>query len=283
MKICCSIGSAGAERLRNAGETAFSSVAGLFLAALILCLLPLPSRAEDAPKTQEAATFIGSETCAECHAGETKLARLASCARHAESGYALGPRPLRRRFLRKGRGEERLHGQGRPLFRPHVRCRRQAGGFRDQIRLRRSIRCSNISSSFRADGCRRSASPGTRGPQSKAASAGIDLYPDRKLSPGDPLHWTGVDQNWNFQCAWCHTTNLQKNYDAASNGFSTRWSELGVGCEACHGPASTHLAWARGMRRNAPQRRKGLRASFDEQRGARWPMNDKGQASRSAR
>ena len=40
------------------------------------------------------------------------------------------------------------------------------------------------------------------------------LYPDRKLAPGDPLHWTGIDQNWNYQCAFCHATNLKKNYDA---------------------------------------------------------------------
>ena len=41
------------------------------------------------------------------------------------------------------------------------------------------------------------------------------LYPDEKLEPGDPLHWTGIDQNWNYQCADCHSTNLRKNYDAA--------------------------------------------------------------------
>jgi cytochrome c553 len=70
------------------------------------------------------------------------------------------------------------------------------------------------------------------------------LYPDRKLTPGDPLHWTGIDQNWNYQCAFCHSTNLKKNYDPAAGSFQTTWSEISVGCEACHGPASSHMAWA---------------------------------------
>jgi hypothetical protein len=41
----------------------------------------------------------------------------------------------------------------------------------------------------------------------RAASEGgqrwYHLYPERKLAAGDPLHWTGIDQNWNYQCAWC--------------------------------------------------------------------------------
>ena len=43
------------------------------------------------------------------------------------------------------------------------------------------------------------------------------LYPDATPpQAGDPLHWTGIDQNWNYQCADCHSTNLRKNYDAAT-------------------------------------------------------------------
>lgn len=67
------------------------------------------------------------------------------------------------------------------------------------------------------------------------------LYPDHKLKAGDPLHWTGIDQNWNYQCAWCHSTNLKKNYDQVSRRFSTTWSEISVGCEACHGPGSGQI------------------------------------------
>jgi predicted CXXCH cytochrome family protein len=72
------------------------------------------------------------------------------------------------------------------------------------------------------------------------------LYPDRKVDSKDALHWTGAFQNWNSRCAACHTTGLSKGYQPAQNRYETRWTETGVGCEACHGPGSRHLAWAKG-------------------------------------
>jgi len=72
----------------------------------------------------------------------------------------------------------------------------------------------------------------------------FDLYPDATFSPDDWLHWTRNGQNWNGMCAECHSTNLQKNYDAETRTFNTTWSEIDVSCEACHGPGSQHLAWA---------------------------------------
>lgn len=71
------------------------------------------------------------------------------------------------------------------------------------------------------------------------------LYPDEKIDHTDELHWTRRQQNWNYMCADCHATDLQKNYDRKSNTFATRWAELSVGCEACHGPGSAHVDWAR--------------------------------------
>lgn len=98
------------------------------------------------------------------------------------------------------------------------------------------------------------------------------LYPEQNLKAGDPLHWTSIDQNWNYQCADCHSTNLQKNYDAASKTFNTQWSDLNVGCEACHGPASNHLAWAKhepGSEQFSGAG-KGLGKILDERRGVSW-------------
>ncbi len=73
----------------------------------------------------------------------------------------------------------------------------------------------------------------------------FDLHPEERIAPGDPLHWTGRYQNWNAQCAACHSTNLVKGYDAATDRYATTWSDLDVGCEACHGPGSSHVAWAK--------------------------------------
>jgi predicted CXXCH cytochrome family protein len=70
--------------------------------------------------------------------------------------------------------------------------------------------------------------------------------PDERLLPSDPLHWTGVAQNWNTTCAECHSTNLQKKYDVATDTYNTTYSEIDVSCEECHGPGSVHVDLARG-------------------------------------
>ncbi len=72
----------------------------------------------------------------------------------------------------------------------------------------------------------------------------FDLYPDEEVRPEDPLYWTGRLMNWNYMCADCHSTHVEKNFDAATNTYHTTWSEIDVSCEACHGPGSRHVAWA---------------------------------------
>lgn len=67
------------------------------------------------------------------------------------------------------------------------------------------------------------------------------LYETEKLAPDEWLYWTNWGMTWNHQCAACHSTNLEKNYDPATNCYHTTWSEIDVGCEACHGPGSVHL------------------------------------------
>jgi predicted CXXCH cytochrome family protein len=68
----------------------------------------------------------------------------------------------------------------------------------------------------------------------------------RWFNPARPgaAAWTSRDQTWNFMCADCHTTGLDKAYDETADTYRTRYSEPGVGCEACHGPARRHIDWA---------------------------------------
>ena len=70
------------------------------------------------------------------------------------------------------------------------------------------------------------------------------LYPKEPLDPKDWLYWTNAAQNWNGMCAECHSTNLKKNYDVKTDTYKTTWSDIDVGCEACHGPGSHHVQWA---------------------------------------
>lgn len=79
------------------------------------------------------------------------------------------------------------------------------------------------------------------------AGTWFHLYPEQDLPPGDGLHWTGPYKNWNARCAECHATGYQKNFDALTQTYASVQSEIGVGCEACHGPGSAHLDWTRGI------------------------------------
>ena len=74
------------------------------------------------------------------------------------------------------------------------------------------------------------------------------LYPQEDIPPSDALHWTGPQQNWNYMCAECHSTNVHKNYDAAKDSFKTTFSEVSIGCEACHGAGAGHVQWAQNGR-----------------------------------
>lgn len=67
--------------------------------------------------------------------------------------------------------------------------------------------------------------------------------------PGDALHWTGVYQNWNSQCADCHSTGLIRNYDSSADSYNTGWDHVAVGCTACHETAGEHAAAAQEGRR----------------------------------
>ncbi|MDR1385633.1 MAG: hypothetical protein LBJ67_17560 [Planctomycetaceae bacterium] len=67
------------------------------------------------------------------------------------------------------------------------------------------------------------------------------LYPKEQIFYNDPLHWTKSSQNWNYMCASCHSTDLQKHYDVDNNRYRTKWSEMSVGCQSCHGQCGLHV------------------------------------------
>ena len=157
-------------------------------------------------------------------------------------------------------------------------------------------------------------------PKQKGGQRWFHLYPNERVTHDDELHWTRPLQNWNFMCADCHSTNLRKNYDANTDRFQTKWTEINVGCEACHGPGSNHVAWAKskspplkkhalslvegggeggfesqariplnppfpkGEEANRTKGDNGLTARLDERRGVTWTQNTAtGSAARSQR
>jgi Tfp pilus assembly protein PilF len=127
-------------------------------------------------------------------------------------------------------------------------------------------------------------------PKEQGGQRWFHLYPKERITHDDELHWTRPAQNWNFMCADCHSTNLRKNYDPAADRFNTEWTEISVGCEACHGPGSDHVTWAKGRiptvqkgeGNHRPDNSKGLTVSLDERRGVTWKPNEtSGNAARS--
>ncbi len=71
------------------------------------------------------------------------------------------------------------------------------------------------------------------------------LFPNEVTPPGDVLHWTGRYQTANTMCISCHTTAFEKRYDAEADRFASRWAEVNVSCQSCHGPGQQHVDWAR--------------------------------------
>jgi predicted CXXCH cytochrome family protein len=123
-------------------------------------------------------------------------------------------------------------------------------------------------------------------PKDQGGQRWFHLYPNEEIRHDDVLHWTRLNQNWNFQCAECHSTGVKKNYDAANDRSHTTWAEISVGCEACHGKGSRHVDWAHHQRSwfgKDDDPTKGLVVFLNERNGVTWQPDPRtGNPQRSA-
>jgi tetratricopeptide (TPR) repeat protein len=120
-------------------------------------------------------------------------------------------------------------------------------------------------------------------PKEQGGAHWYHLYPAEHITYKDPLHWTRLNQNWNWMCANCHTTKLDRNYNAGNNTYATTWAEMNVACEACHGPGSKHVAWAKHVPGYDKLADQGLIVALNERRGVHWTaVAATGNALRSA-
>jgi predicted CXXCH cytochrome family protein len=67
--------------------------------------------------------------------------------------------------------------------------------------------------------------------------------------PGSGRFWLDGPWRWQLKCAGCHTTGLELGYRPEDDTWDTRWVDLAIGCEACHGPGEAHVR-AKGGTRN---------------------------------
>jgi predicted CXXCH cytochrome family protein len=235
-----------------------------------------------------AATFVGSQTCAGCHQAEAKLwdaSQHKVAMQHATDKTVLGDfndasldyYGVHSRFFRNG--DKFLVETDGPDGKLAVFKVKYTFGIDPLQQYLVEFPDGRIQTLSIAWDSR---------PREKGGQRWFHIYPDEEIKHDDILHWTKLNQNWNFMCAECHSTGLRKNYDAKTDRFATTWAEISVGCEACHGQGSSHAAWARDQKSWWPFGRredlnKGLLVRFDERSNVTWPIDPQtGTARRSA-
>ena len=232
-----------------------------------------------------AASFVGSETCAGCHQTQARLwdaSQHKVAMQHATDTTVLGDfndggfdyYGVHSRFFRKdGKFLVETDGSDGKLAVFEVKYTFGVDPLQQYLVEFLDGRIQALSIAW-----------DTR-PKDKGGQRWFHIYPNEDIKHDDILHWTKLNQNWNFMCAECHSTGLRKNYDAKTDHFTTNWAEISVGCEACHGQGSAHAAWARDQQSWWPfgkreDLNKGLLVRFDERRDATWAIDPKTRTAR---
>jgi predicted CXXCH cytochrome family protein len=230
------------------------------------------------PKTPAAAAFVGSETCAGCHQAEAKLWQTSQHKKamaHATDRTVLGDfsgvtfdyHGVTSRFFRKdGKFLVETDGPDGKLATFEIKYTFGVDPLQQYLIEFPDGRIQALSIAWDSR------------PKDQGGQRWFHLYPNEDIRHDDVLHWTKLNQNWNFMCAECHSTGVRKNYDAATDHFATTWSEISVGCETCHGTGSDHVTWARNQQSWWPfgkreDRNKGLAVRFDERANVTWMAN----------
>ena len=261
-------------------------VAGALIAGRYLAFWPSglvgPSRT-DGPESL--ATYVGAQACAGCHAAEHAAWSGSDHARAmqiASDTAVLGDFADRRFvhggitstfFRREGRFMVRTDGPDGQLDDFEIKYTFGVRPLQQYLIELPGGRLQALSIAWDAR------------PREAGGQRWFHLYPNEKIDYRDELHWTRRQQNWNYMCADCHSTNVRKNYNAAAARYATTWSEINVACEACHGPGSRHVAWAgapRAGQTSEARDPKGLTVLLRERRGVQWTVEpSSGNARRS--
>jgi tetratricopeptide (TPR) repeat protein len=223
--------------------------------------------------------FVGSETCASCHSGEATLwhaSQHAHAMAHATKDTVLGDfndasfdyYGVHSRFFRDGdKFTVETDGSDGKLAPFEVKYTFGLYPLQQYLVEFADGRIQALSLAWDSR------------PKEQGGQRWFHLYPHEEITHDDVLHWTKLNQNWNFMCAECHSTGVRKNYDAAKDRFATSWAEISVGCEACHGQGSGHVAWAKEQQSWLPYKDndpdKGLLVRFDERAGVTWGHDSK--------
>lgn len=72
------------------------------------------------------------------------------------------------------------------------------------------------------------------------------LIEDKRWAPRNSLfirdpHTVISKENWNMNCIRCHTTGPKPKPNQEAQRFESEVADLGISCEACHGPGQQHV------------------------------------------
>jgi predicted CXXCH cytochrome family protein len=257
---------------------ALVALSGLSLLSVSDGRLPLPEALRNTSAPQ-ALAFVGSEACADCHQAETALwkgSQHKHAMQHASAASVLGDFDnasfdyygVHSRFFRKDdKFFVETDDQDGKLATFEVKYTFGVDPLQQYLIEFPDGRIQALSIAWDSR------------PKDQGGQRWFHLYPNEEIKHDDVLHWTKLNQNWNFMCAECHSTGVEKNYDAAGDRFHTTWAEISVSCEACHGKGSRHVSWAYGQRswwpfgQDDPQ--KGLAVFLNERDGVTWQPDPK--------
>ena len=237
-------GSPGGGLLSNPKVLIAALAAAVAVLSIGLAFKFLDGGSDNAPAGIVAAAFVGSETCAGCHQVEAAMwqgSQHKHAMDHATDASVLGDfndasfdyYGVHSRFFRKdGKFFVETDGADGSLATFEVKYTFGLDPLQQYLVEFPDGRLQALSLAWDSR------------PKEKGGRRWFHLYPNEEIRHDDILHWTKLNQNWNFMCAECHSTGVRKNYDAATDQFATTWTEISVGCEACHGQGSRHVEWA---------------------------------------
>ena len=253
----------------NLHRHGMTTATGLVASLLLFILMTEASTAAD---------YIGSNRCAQCHEAETRAWRgshhdLAMAEANTETvlgnfnNTEFTAHGITSRFYRKN-GKYFVHTDGPDGKLRDYAIRYTFGWYPLQQYLIEFPR-GHVQSLGLAWDSR---------PKEEGGQRWFHLYPEENVNHRNRLHWTQREQIWNYQCAECHSTNLQKNYTLETDSYRTTWSEIDVACEACHGPGSQHAAWAEQAKQNPALKNKtdkGLMVDLADRDAGSWTIDQK--------
>ena len=70
----------------------------------------------------------------------------------------------------------------------------------------------------------------------------FNVFGDEHRQTNEWGYWSNRGMNWNVQCADCHMTNLNKNYDVDTDSYQTSWEHTAITCKQCHKGTDDHMS-----------------------------------------